>query len=219
MNIRLLDSEHYELSGFDFAGFSRRRFVVFDVESTGIDHRSESITQIGAVAVYDTGPSDSEIFKSLVRPRKPIPPKIMKLTGISNLQVASARDFQAVWPEFISFCKDSVLVTQCGYEFDFPIVEEECARAGLPLPGNERLDTKVLFALLHPERTENFSTNFLADYYRIDRTQFQRHDALGDAKLISRIFLGELQELRARGVDSLRADSAIRIKRFVLPPL
>ncbi|MEO6874241.1 MAG: 3'-5' exonuclease [Opitutaceae bacterium] len=219
MKISFLDAQYYLLSGFAFSGFSKRRYVVFDVESTGIDHQSESVTQIGAVAVYASGPRDTESFKSLVKPWKPIPDKIEKLTGITNIQLADAAEFPAVWPEFIKFCGNSPLVTQCGYEFDFPILDQECARAGVSPLGNPRLDTKALFALLHPERSEVFSTNFLSDHYRADRSRYQRHDALGDAQLISRVFHGELQELQRAGVDSLRSDSAIRIKRFILPPL
>jgi DNA polymerase-3 subunit epsilon len=219
MNIRLQDVEHYLLSDFEFSGFSGRRYVVFDVESTGINHQSESITQIGAVAVYDSGPRDAESFMSLVKPWKSLPEKIEKLTGITNARVARAPDLKAVWPEFCKFCGESPLVTQCGYEFDFPIIDEECARAGIRPLGNSRLDTKAIFALLHPDRSEVFSTNFLSDHYRTDRSQFQRHDALGDAMLISRFFFGELQELQSLGVDHLRTDTAVKIKRFILPPL
>jgi DNA polymerase III epsilon subunit-like protein len=219
MKLTFTADGYYTLADFAFAGFSNRRFVVFDVESTGADSATDSVTQIGAVAVYPDGPRDTESFTSLVRPWKPIPEKIAQLTSVSNARVATAPNFASVWPEFTAFCGDSALVTQCGYEFDFPLLAAECARSAQPGLTGAQLDTKALFALLHPDRSDNFNTNFLSDHYAVDRRPFQRHDALGDAKLIARIFCAELAELRTRGLDRLATHAPVRIKRFVLPPL
>jgi len=219
MKIDFIDSEHYQISGFSFGPLTGRRFVVFDFESTGPIYSEDSITQIGAVAVYDDGPRDQESFCSLVRPWKAIPPKIEELTGVTNELVASAPNFGKIYPEFAAFCGDSALVTQAGYEFDFLIADVECDRAGYPSLTNLRLDTKVIFALLHPERSENFSTNFLSEYYRVDRTPFKRHDALGDALLISRVFHALLEEARSDKRRSLEATAPLQVRRFVLPPL
>jgi DNA polymerase III epsilon subunit-like protein len=134
------------------------------------------------------------------------------------VRAAGAPDFVSVCEGFRDFCGDAVLVTQCGYEFDFPLLDRECERVGmLPMP-NVRLDTKAIFAVLHPDRSETFSTDFLCDYYGINRSVFKRHDALGDARLIAQIFRDELAEAQRMGVDALAVD-CIRIKRFVLTPL
>ena len=219
MNVDFIDSEHYRIPSFSFGPLTGRRYVVFDFESTGPIYSEDSITQIGAVAVYDDGPCDEESFCSLVRPWKPIPAKIEELTGVTNELVASAPNFGAIFSEFEAFCGDSALVTQAGYEFDFPIADLECHRAGYPRLANPRLDTKAIFALLHPERSENFSTNFLSEYYGVHRKPFKRHDALGDALLISRFFHAQMEEARSHERVSLEATEPIRIRRFVLPPL
>lgn len=219
VKITLVDAESYSLSEFAFLGLWGRRYVVFDVESTGAEFSTDSITQIGAVAVYEEGPRDSESFVRLVRPWKPIPEKIERLTGVTNEQVSVASNFASIWTEFVAFCGDAVLVTQCGYEFDFPIIDAECDRLGLARLSGVRLDTKAVFALMHSDRSEIFSTNFLSDYYGVDRSLFKRHDALGDAMLISRIFHAQLQEARIRGLDGFIARSPITIRRFVLPPI
>ena len=219
MKIDILNSDHYRLPGFSFGPLTGRRYVVFDFESTGPIFSEDSITQIGAVAVYDNGPHDEESFCSLVRPWKPIPPRIEELTGVTNDLVASAPSFGEVLPGFAAFCGESALVTQAGYEFDFPIADLECDRAGYPRLTNPRLDTKAIFALLHPDRSENFSTNFLSEYYGVDRKPFKRHDALGDALLISRIFHAQLEEARLQKRIFLEAMGSLKIRRFVLPRL
>lgn len=219
MRVAFTDPVHYTLSDFAFHGLHGRRYVVFDVESTGADPAADSVTQIGAVAVYDDGPHDEECFVSLVKPWKPIPGKIGRLTGITNDRVAEAASFAAAWPGFAAFCGNSALVTQCGYEFDFPILDAECDRAGLPRLTNARLDTKAIFALLHPGSFEIFSTDFLSGHYGVDRSPFQRHDALGDALFISRFFHRQIQESFSLGLDHFATSAPLRIRRFVLPPI
>lgn len=211
--------DSYEFGPFSFTGLSNRRYVVLDLEATGPDSATDSVTQIGAVALYDDGPCDSESFSRFVRPWKRIPEKIERLTDISNEEVASADDFAAVWVEFAEFCSDSTLVTQCGYEFDLPLLQRECARIDADFMCNVWLDTKAVFAMLHPDRFETFSTDFLTDHYGINRAAFARHDALGDARLISRIFHRQLEEAKSSGLDQFSVDSTIRVKRSILPPL
>lgn len=217
MRITFTTPESYELNSFSFEGLHGRDYVVFDLEATGPDADADSVTQIGAVRLSGDG-TEGAVFESLVRPWKPIPPKIERLTGITNDRVAAAPEFAAAFERFRVFCADAVLVTQCGYEFDFPLLDRKCDRAGLGRLPNERLDTKAIFALLHPERTETFSTDFLSDYYGINRADFKRHDALGDARLITRIFQTELDEAKTMGIDALVTDG-MKIKRFVLPSL
>jgi len=212
MKVELISAEEYELNDFQFDLSENREFVVFDLEGTGPDAEGDSVTQFGAVKMGN----EAHAFESLVKPWKPIPPKVEELTGVTNERVGNAVRFSDAFERFREFCGDAVLVTQCGYEYDFPLLDSECEKAGIERFGNIRLDTKAIFALLHPDRRETFSTNFLSDYYRIDRSEFKRHDALSDAKLIAQIFEAELKEARQLGVHSLSPD-CVRVKRFTLP--
>lgn len=219
MKIEPINAESYRLTVFEFRPISGRRYVVFDVEATGPDCETDCVTQIGAVAVYDDGPSDRESFSCLVRPRKQIPAKIEALTGVTNALVASAPSFATVWPAFLAFCGESALVTQCGYEFDFPLLDRECARSAVPPLVGPRVDTKAIFALRHRDRFDTFSTNLLSEHYGVDRSLFKRHDALGDAKLIARFFHAMLRESQHLNENAWSLEEPICIKRFVLPPL
>lgn len=218
MKIESIDPYTYALRDFRFTGWRTHRYVVFDLEGTGPDHTTDRITQIGAVRLGGEDFREVAAFECLVNPGRPIPPLIADLTGITDERVADAPDFAAASARFRAFCGDAVLVTQCGYEYDFPLLDRETQAVGHVPWTNARLDTKVLFALLHPDRTETFSTDFLCGYYDIDRTSYPRHDALGDARLITRIFQAELAELRRRGLETLATDD-LRVRRFVAPPL
>ena len=95
----------------------------------------------------------------------------------------------------------------------------ECGRHGLEPPGNPLLDTKVLFTYAFPEIGEIPSTDFLIRFFGIDTGNLPRHDALGDALLIGRIFVRLLDAYRERGISGIRIEEPLRVKKMRPPPL
>ncbi|MBY3029627.1 3'-5' exonuclease [Rhizobium leguminosarum] len=71
-------------------GFSRLG-VILDTETTGLNHRSDEIIEIGAVAFTfnDDGAIGDivGIYGGLQQPPRPIPPEITRLTGITDAMV------------------------------------------------------------------------------------------------------------------------------------
>ena len=217
MKVINLSDREYVIKDFTLEGIGKRKFCVFDFEATGPDQLNDFITQIGAVILGQDG-SVVEQYKTFVRPPKPIPELIEKLTGILNKDVEEARSFSAVIDEFFAFFNGCVLVTQAGYEYGLPLLLEECKRNNKPLKAPLVIDTKALFLYLHPEFTDIVSTNFLISYYMIDDTDIQRHDALGDSILISRIFNKMIGECLDKGIDQIRFDD-LKVKKIKLTPL
>ncbi len=214
MRIKNLSDSEYVITDFILQEIDKRRFCVFDCEATGPDEMNDQIIQIGAVILGENG-SVIEQYMTLVRPAKPIPEFIESLTGISNSDVEKAHAFSSIIDEFYAFIKGCVLVTQAGYEYDLPLLREECKRNNKTLDLPIALDTKALFTYLHPEITDIVSTNFLIRYYKIDDTDFQRHDALGDSILISKIFNKMIGECMNKGIHEIIFDN-LKVKRVKL---
>ncbi len=219
MLIQFTNDQSYVWSEFTLEDMEDHSYWVFDVEATGIDAATEQVTQIGGVRVAGSQADFTSTFVSYVRPNKPIPQKIQTLTGITPEQTETAPVFAEAFPRFLERCRGHILVTQCGYEFDYPLLETECRRCGLIFPDFIRLDTKAFFAFLHPELDQTFSTDFLVSYYALDTAGLNRHDALGDALLTSLIFCAELADARKQGLTAIKLAQPITIKRFQLPPL
>ncbi|MCR2806912.1 3'-5' exonuclease [Paenibacillus soyae] len=217
--MKLIDhsESEYVITDFILEELDKRQYCVFDFEATGPDPVKDSITQIGAVILGQDG-SIVTRYKTLVRPPKPIPEAIEKLTGISNHDVEKAPSFSEIIAGFLAFIKGCVLVTQAGYEYDLPLLTEECRRSHTPLDDLAVLDTKALFTYLHPEVSAIVSTNFLIQHYVIPDADIQRHDALGDSILIARIFNKIIEECSDRGIRDIRFDS-LKVKKVQLPPL
>ena len=61
---------------------SYKNFVCLDFETTGLSGTKDKVTEIGAVKVLDG--EVVQRFSTLVNPGRPIPPRVVALTGITN---------------------------------------------------------------------------------------------------------------------------------------
>ncbi|WP_028561758.1 3'-5' exonuclease [Paenibacillus pinihumi] len=212
------DEHHYTVQNIQLHDLAKRTYCVFDLEGTGPDENEDCITQIGAVMVVNGEIDHNRMFDTLVKSSKPIPPKIEQLTGITNESLASAPSLEAAIRQFRGFMGDDVvLIAQCGFEYDYPLLQKELQRHGLGALEKEMLDTKVLFSALHPEIQEVCSTDFLISFYNICSDDVQRHNALGDSILIARILCAVLEEYQSLNQQHLIIEHELRVKKFVLP--
>ena len=122
--LTMLDAE-------DFLCIASRRFVAFDLETTGLNPRSDGITEIGAVRVEYGRITGT--FERLVNPERPIPPEVTALTHISNEMVADAPEIGAVLPDFLAFIGEDAYVAH-NAAFDVSFLKVQCDRLGLKLP-------------------------------------------------------------------------------------
>lgn len=219
MQVKMLSEQNYEVSELNIQNILHQKFCVFDLEATGIQVETERIIQIGAVHMDRSGVNSQKTFNTFVRPAKPIPQEIEILTGIYNDDVEHAPRLNEVYDRFLDFADDYILVTHAGYEFDLPLLQQECIRQGLQFPTHTCIDTKTLFTYLHPEVEDIISTDFLLYYYGLSSDGLQRHDALGDSILIAQIFLEMLRELESRNTESLEIQDPLIVKRFQIPPI
>ena len=98
-----------------------KSFVAFDLETTGIDHTKDSITEIAAIRVVNGEIVESKefIFQELVHPyKKRIPENVEKITGITNEMVHKCREVWEVFKDFSEFIGDDILVGYNCMSFD-----------------------------------------------------------------------------------------------------
>ncbi len=109
-----------------------RRFVVFDLETTGLDAGRHEIIEVGAIKV-DLGSDIHETFHALVRPRKRIPKAATRINGITQEMVENDGDeLGAVLTDFAGFIGDLPLVA-FNAEFDMAFLGNAASRHGLSI--------------------------------------------------------------------------------------
>jgi DNA polymerase III subunit epsilon len=214
MHISKNKTATYELSGVSIKDIAKQSFLVLDLEATGLSTTNDYITQFACVPFVDGKILPDKAFSSFIKSPKAIPKKIEKLTGISNKDVSKAPQFKEVITKMLHEYNDYIWIAQCGFEFDFPIIESLCKKEGIGFTP-KTMDTKVLFAFLDSESDETFSTDFLKDHFQIDSSGLKRHTALGDALLTAKILQKIIGAYKEKGVKDLKIDEAVQIRKFI----
>lgn len=166
-------------------------FIVFDLETTGLNPASEEITEIAAVRVVEGEIRDS--FQTYVNPHKPIPAEITELTGISDETVADAPDIDTAVPDFLKWAGEGqypLVAHNAGFDMGF-------LRTAMGRLSIEReltsIDTLEMSRLMLPHLNK-FKLNLLAKELKVG--PFEHHRASEDAAVLGRIFVKLLARLR-----------------------
>lgn len=184
--------------------------AVVDVETTGIDHQSECLTEVAAVRIEADGSETS--YVSFVKPSKPISPFITNLTGISTADVSTAPPPEVVVKDLMTFVDGCTLAAH-NAAFDLAFLRHAAKQAGLSFPSSPVLDTLTLSRLTHSKKAVgNHRLATMAQYLGIDPGQ--SHRALADATAAARVLARLLDDSGVRPVDGWHTtDIAARQKR------
>ena len=106
-------------------GGPTRRVLILDTETTGLDWHTESIIELAMLAVdvdMQTGKpvGEVEVYEDFEDPGRPIPPEIVKLTGITSQDVKGQKLNEAKIKDMVERA-DLIVAHNAG--FDRPFVE------------------------------------------------------------------------------------------------
>ncbi len=166
-------------------------FIVFDLETTGLNPANEEITEIAAVRVVEGEIRDA--FQTYVNPHKPIPPEITDLTGISDETVADAPDLDKAVPEFLAWAGEGqypLVAHNAGFDMGF--LRTACQRLGIEREFTS-IDTLEMSRLMLPHM-HKFKLNILAKELQVG--PFEHHRASEDAAVLGRIYVKLLKRLK-----------------------
>ncbi len=171
-------------------------FAVFDIETTGLNNNTDSITEIGAVKVVNGEIVDK--WSTFVNPCQPIPENIVNLTGINDKMVKDAPKIEEILGEFFEFCKDCVLVAH-NAAFDIGFIKKAAERSDMKFDFCY-LDTLMLARCMYPE-LPNFKLDTLTRHLHVILDN--HHRAVDDAKATADVFVKMIEELRENGKTEL----------------
>ena len=154
-------------------------YVSLDIETTGLRAETDFIIEIGAIK-FNLDGQVLDTWSTLVNPQAPIPPKIQRITGIKQLDVAGAPLLRDVGAKLYSFVQGSHIVGH-NIQFDLSFL----ARKGYGLTNN-RLDTFELASIVLP-KMRSYSLEQLTKALEIPSPAY--HRALADATLTKDLFL------------------------------
>ncbi|MBQ9391790.1 MAG: PolC-type DNA polymerase III [Lachnospiraceae bacterium] len=171
-------------------------YVVFDIETTGFNALKDMIIEIGAVKLVNNEIVDK--YSTFVNPKRPIPYEIFQLTSISDDDVISAPTIDSVLPEFIDFCKGSVMVAH-NDEFDMGFISAKARELNLEWDKTS-IDTLGLARFLMHDISK-YTLDSVAKKLKID--QGHHHRAVDDALCTAKIFQHFVKQLGKYDIKSL----------------
>lgn len=171
-------------------------YTVVDTELTGLSARKEEIVSLAAVRVQGLRIVPGEFVYTLVRPAIPLPKISTLIHRLTPELLVDAPALHEVLPEFIEFCRGTLLV---GHHIglDMRFINRACQRLYGQRLANPCLDT-MRMAMLWRDRNrssqyEQFDTRIsytladLAEEFGLPR--FPAHNALGDALQTAYLFI------------------------------
>ncbi|MBM7094618.1 ATP-dependent DNA helicase DinG [Bacillus sp. H-16] len=154
------------------------RFVVLDVETTGVSYkRGDRIIQLAFVVME--GAAVIERYMSYVNPGKPIPSFIQSLTNIDDEMVREAPDFSEIAPDLLKNLDGAFFVAH-NVNFDLTFVNDELEACGYEPFRGPVLDTVELSRLLYPT-ADGFKLTQLSEEFDLAHTTPHRADSDAEA--------------------------------------
>ena len=156
-------------------------YVVFDLETTGLDPKSSEIIEIGALKYLNDELVDE--FSVLIKPKDAIPSEITNITGINDDMVKDALSIKEVLPQFINFIGNLTLIAH-NSSFDLSFIEENILKLDLPMIDNKNIDTVVLARKYIP-KAYNCKLETLKKYFKLD---YGSHRSVDDCKTTNYVY-------------------------------
>lgn len=171
-------------------------YCVLDLETTGFSFRTEKITEVGIMKVKNGEVIDE--FSCFVNPEKPIPPRVVEVTNITDDMVKDAETIDKVMPKILEFVGDSVLVAH-NADFDIGFLKYNAKNLGLSLE-NTYLDTLRLAKDLFPDY-KKYKLGKIAENLGIKVEV--AHRALDDVDTTVKVLNVMLKMLKDKGIETL----------------
>ena len=173
-------------------------YVAFDLETTGLSSREDKIIEIGAVLMENGREIDR--FQTFVDPGMKLSKETTELTGITDAMLRGAPKLEAVFPKFLEFVEDRVLVAH-NADFDTGFIRAACQKLGYTYDLTSA-DTLVLSQNLMPDLGK-FKLDIVAK--ALSLPEFNHHRAADDAVTCGLIMAKMLEKLQEIGITNLQA--------------
>lgn len=172
-------------------------YVVFDLETTGLNAHRNEIIEIGAIKLMGTRVIDR--YSAFVKPTGKIPENIKELTGITDNDVINAKGIKEVLPEFLEFIGDSTLVAH-NSTFDMSFIRRDSKKYLNREIENSVIDTLQMAKDLYPQ-LKNYGLKTVTKYLGVALES--HHRAVDDSQATANMFIIFLEKYLESGVKKI----------------
>ena len=161
--------------------------VILDTETTGLDVKDgHRIVEIGCLEL-DNFVITSKKFHYFINPERKVSEQAFKVHGYSDKFLSQQKKFSDVAEEFLKFIENKKLVIH-NASFDLSHLNNELA-----LLGKKKINQDFVVDTLEMARKKfpgsQNSLDALCKRFKIDNSKREKHSALVDCELLSRVYV------------------------------
>ena len=187
--------------------------VILDTETTGLSVKEgHRIVEIGCIELENFVPTNNN-FHCYLNPNRKVSEKALETHGYTDEFLSDKKTFKEIADDFLFYIKGKKLIIH-NAEFDLSHLNNELKIAGKELINNEIIDTVVLARDKFPGSSN--SLDALCKRYRIDNSKREKHTALIDCDLLSKVYINlidqkepKLNFSNERNENNLKVDTNI----------
>ena len=166
--------------------------VVLDTETTGLSVKDgHRIVEIGCIELDNLVPT-SKRFHCYLNPERKVSEKALEVHGYTDEFLSDKKKFIEIVDEFISFISGKKLIIH-NAEFDISHLNNE-----LELVGKKKIDKANVIDTLEIARNKypgsQISLDALCKRYRIDNSKRDKHTALIDCELLTKVYINLIDQ-------------------------
>ena len=148
-------------------------YVVFDIETSGLNPSKDKIIEIGAIKYKDNKEIDR--FSYLINPHIKLSEIVKKVTNIKDEELEDKKDIEEVLPLFLEFIKGYTIIGH-NVNFDIDFINHNAKKINKEEIKNEVIDTLFL-SRINIYNIKNHRLITLKEYFNLD---YNSHRAIDD---------------------------------------
>ena len=165
--------------------------VVLDTETTGLKvSEGHRIVEIGCIEIKDLIPTKKN-FHCYLNPERKVSKEAFEVHGYSDQFLSKQKKFAEIVDDFLKFIDGKRLVIH-NAEFDISHLNNELSLLGKPKIKEEIIDTLQVARDKFPG--SGTSLDALCKKYNIDNSRREKHTAIIDCELLSKVYINLLDQ-------------------------
>ena len=165
--------------------------VILDTETTGLSVKEgHRIVEIGCIELENFIPTNNN-FHCYLNPERKVSEKALETHGYTDEFLSDKKKFKEIADDFLLYIKGKKLIIH-NAEFDLAHLNNELKKVGKDFIENEIIDTVVLARDKFPGSSN--SLDALCKRYRIDNSKREKHTALIDCDLLSKVYINLIDQ-------------------------
>jgi len=166
--------------------------IVLDTETTGLSVKDgHRIVEIGCIELDNLIPTSNR-FHCYLNPERKVSEKALEVHGYTDDFLTDKKKFRDIADDFLLFIKDNKLIIH-NADFDIAHLNNE-----LELVGKTKIDKSNVIDTLEIARNKfpgsQISLDALCKRYRIDNSKREKHTALLDCELLTKVYINLIDQ-------------------------